>query len=218
MERRVGRTTAKAIPRKRGIEMALQELKPHPKPMVLLEQYTIPAPVAAEILFIAGFAHDDIREKTVLDLGTGTGRLAIGCSLIGAARAIGVDIDSTALKVARENAAAAGAQIELIHADINAIHGRLDTVVMNPPFGTKIKHMDRAFLSKALEIAKVTYSLHKSSTRRYVVRFVKSLGGSIKGVYQADLEIPRLFDFHRKKTHVVPVDLYRIEMPKRGIA
>lgn len=42
-----------------------------------------------------------------------------------------------------------------------------DTVVMNPPFGTKHNAgMDMKFLSAALNIAKTAvYSLHKTSTR-----------------------------------------------------
>ncbi len=41
---------------------------------------------------------------TVLDIGTGSGILGIGAALLGAERVIGVDIDETAVKVARENA------------------------------------------------------------------------------------------------------------------
>ena len=44
---------------------------------------------------------------------------------------------------------------------------RADTVVMNPPFGTRKKGADMGFLRAALGVAKrAVYSLHKTSTRR----------------------------------------------------
>jgi predicted RNA methylase len=40
-----------------------------------------------------------------------------------------------------------------------------DTVVMNPPFGTRNTGIDTAFVLKGMEYASVVYSLHKTSTR-----------------------------------------------------
>ena len=40
-----------------------------------------------------------------------------------------------------------------------------DTVVMNPPFGTRNPGIDTAFVLKGLQSANVVYSLHKTSTR-----------------------------------------------------
>lgn len=36
---------------------------------------------------------------------------------------------------------------------------------MNPPFGTRNAGIDTAFVVKAMEVANVAYSLHKTSTR-----------------------------------------------------
>lgn len=48
---------------------------------------------------------DNLDEETsLLDLGTGTGILAIAAAKIGAGKILGLDIDQTAVKVARENA------------------------------------------------------------------------------------------------------------------
>jgi predicted RNA methylase len=47
----------------------------------------------------------------------------------------------------------------------------VDTVVLNPPFGTKAWGADMAFLRAALAIASPggrVYSLHKSSTRAHI--------------------------------------------------
>ena len=46
---------------------------------------------------------------------------------------------------------------------------RADVVVMNPPFGTRRKGADLAFLRAAFRLATGSvYSLHKSSTRAYL--------------------------------------------------
>ncbi len=53
----------------------------------------------------------------VLDLGTGTGVLAIAAARTGARRVVGVDVDPIAVRVARENAALNGAAIDFAVAD-----------------------------------------------------------------------------------------------------
>lgn len=69
--------------------------------------------------------------------------------------------------------APARAQIDFLRANVLqlAAQPRLapDTVVMNPPFGTKIKGADLAFLRAACALGPATvYSLHKSSTRQHI--------------------------------------------------
>ena len=46
-----------------------------------------------------------------------------------------------------------------------ALHIDFDTVVMNPPFGTRNTGIDTAFVLKGMEYSNVVYSLHKTSTR-----------------------------------------------------
>ena len=41
----------------------------------------------------------------------------------------------------------------------------------NPPFGTKVRHMDIVFLEKALETSPVVYSFHKSESKAFLERF-----------------------------------------------
>ncbi len=56
-------------------------------------------------LALAALEQTDLRGKRVLDVGAGSGILAIAADLLGAADAEGVDIDSETLEVAEENAA-----------------------------------------------------------------------------------------------------------------
>jgi ribosomal protein L11 methyltransferase len=69
---------------------------------------------------------------SVLDVGTGTGVLALMARKLGAARVVGVDNDPMSVTLARENAALNGiAGVELSGATLDAIDGRFDLVVAN---------------------------------------------------------------------------------------
>ena len=91
------------ILRKLDLEIFLSRTKPHPSPKIRLEQYTIPVETAASILFLVANVFNDVKDKEVLDLGCGTGRLALGAAYLGARNATGVDIDREALKTAIQN-------------------------------------------------------------------------------------------------------------------
>ena len=53
----------------------------------------------------------------------------------------------------------------LIHILLLRQYLEFDTVVMNPPFGTRNTGIDTIFLLDAMKISSVVYSLHKTSTR-----------------------------------------------------
>jgi predicted RNA methylase len=54
---------------------------------------------------------------------------------------------------------------------------RADTVIMNPPFGTKRKGADMEFLRAAFSLAsRSVYSLHKSSTRDHILKVAQRWG------------------------------------------
>jgi len=224
----------KRLVRKLELEMLLSQIEPHPLPKPSLEQYTIPADVAATMLHIAAYTHDDIVDKTVLDLGCGTGRLALGAAFLGAKKVVGVDIDKDAVKLAFENSLRTNLKekVQWIAADIDAIHGSFDTVLQNPPFGVQRRRADRKFLERALETGKVIYSLHKSlhkdktfikklraskanvvpvAPSPFLEGFIERRGGKIKAVYAMVMTIPHMFNFHTKRKYEFIADLYVIE-------
>jgi ribosomal protein L11 methyltransferase len=69
--------------------------------------------------------------KAVLDLGCGSGILAISALLLGAKSALGVDIDETAVRVAKENAALNGVACEFRRGGIPGIDGKFGIVFAN---------------------------------------------------------------------------------------
>ncbi len=194
---------------KRQLEIRLGKLKLLEKPSLRLEQYPVSSEVASELLFLAGFEHNDLNGR-VIDLGTGTGRLAIGAALMGAEEVVGVDVDEQALAVARENAEAADVEVEWVRSDIEKIKEKFDAVIMNPPYGTRTVHADTRFLGRAFQLAPVVYSIHKSSTRDFLIQFVTRSGWQVSQVRSMKMDIPHLFEFHEKKRSTIEVDLYRI--------
>jgi len=68
----------------------------------------------------------------VLDIGCGSGILSVAAMLLGADRALGVDIDPMAVASARENAARNSLPCEFIQGDLTSgISGQFDVVVSN---------------------------------------------------------------------------------------
>jgi putative methylase len=230
----MGEPAQKRLIRKLDLERFLSQVKPHPSPQASLEQYTVSEAVAATMLYLAAYIHDDIVGKTVLDLGCGTGRLALGASFLGTLLVVGVDIDKAAVRIASENAEKAGlkANVQWVVGDINVISGRFDVVLQNPPFGVQKRAADRKFLEKALEVGYTVYSVHKHprtdrqlikklkanaggllqvSPSPFIKKFVEDHNGTVEAVYAVLMTIPRMFDFHTKTKHEFVIDLYLIK-------
>jgi len=229
----MGEYAQKRIIRKLDLELLLSKIAPQPTPQARLEQYTISESIASTMLYIAAYTNNDIIGKNVLDLGCGTGRLALGASYLGAQEVVGIDIDKQAIKTAVENSRETGlaGNVQWVIGDIKAITGRFDTVLQNPPFGVQRREADRAFLVKALKLGNAVYSLHNhSETSKRLIKQLKACGGflqvppspflerfiakhngAVKAVYAMLMTIPRIFDFHKKLKHDFVVDLYVIE-------
>jgi putative methylase len=126
--------------------------------------------------FMAGH----IKDKTVADFGCGTGILGIGAILLGAKHVAFVELDERVfptlyanLKYLEEFADEDLSNYEIIQGNVAQYDRAVDTVIQNPPFGTKVEHADLVFLEKATTLAPVVYSLHKTSTKEFLLRWGK---------------------------------------------
>jgi ribosomal protein L11 methyltransferase len=84
-------------------------------------------------LCLEALEREGVAGRTVLDVGTGSGILAIAAAALGCRRAIGIDVDGEALRAARRNVLinAAGSRVALVHAGPGAVGARFDRVVAN---------------------------------------------------------------------------------------
>jgi len=195
------------------LEMALERLAGFDNPRTSLEQYLTPAPLAARLLFHAGLK-GDIEGKTVCDLGSGTGILAVGAALLGAADVIGIEIDPGAVRTARDNAALLDVDVSFVVADVKDPEtcGRIgpkDTIVMNPPFGAQNMHADRPFIDCALAVAPVTYGIFNAGSCQFIQTYTKGRA-TIAETVSGRLSIRRTFSFHKKNVQEIEVEILRL--------
>jgi predicted RNA methylase len=111
--------------------------------------------------------------------------------------------------------------VESIHSqplDLNQDDGiplpskMVDTVITNPPFGTKNNEgIDVQFLRTAIRLARsAVYSFHKTSTRQYLVKLLTSWGLNVEVVAEMKFDIQNMYKFHKEKVKDVEVDLIRV--------
>lgn len=96
---------------------------------------------------------------------------------------------------------------------------RADTVIMNPPFGTRRRGADLGFLRAGLMLARnAVYSLNKTSTRAHVERHATRALRAASATVLAELryELPKTYAHHRRESVEIEVDLWRFEPPRDG--
>ena len=95
----------------------------------------IPRPETEELVRL--MLKEDLDGKEVLDIGTGSGCIAISLTKnLHNAKVSALDVSNDALEVARENAELNNVNIEFIHADIFEYQSdkKYDVIVSNPPY------------------------------------------------------------------------------------
>ncbi|WP_400258650.1 METTL5 family protein [Methanobrevibacter smithii] len=200
----------KKITKKKHLEMAIQKVPKHPNPKVGLEQYSTPATIAADLLWNA-YSLGDIADKKVMDLGCGTGIFAIASKLLGAASAIGVDIDKDSINLASSYCG----DVDFICSDICDLENDfdVDTIFQNPPFGSQKnakKGADLKFISKAIELSpKVLYSFHMASTEEFLISYFEKNDLEITHIFRYNFPIPKIYEFHTRESANVEVIVIR---------
>lgn len=190
----------------------LARVPPFPAPDPVREQVRTPVEAACELLEAAAARHD-LDGRSVVDLGSGTGMLAIGAALCGAAPVVGVEQDAGAQALARSAGQAIGVDVEWVRADVAAWHGSADTVVMNPPFGAQHAHADRPFWDAAFATARRrVYAFAGGESRTFIERRAVARGAHIDETRSVVWPFPRTFPHHRKARTELAVDLWVLEM------
>lgn len=192
---------------------ALDAIEGFKSPKIKYEQYMTPSELACSVAHVMAVENDDVLGKSIIDLGCGTGMLSAAMLLYGANQVVGIDVDSSLEHIYKENLAKVSDKpykfinIDVTTSDISTI-GKYHTAIINPPFGTKnTSGVDVLFLDKALQIADVVYSIHKTSTRDY---FKEKYAGRIKILSKMYFELKKTYRFHKKESVHVEVDLIRV--------
>lgn len=98
----------------------------------------IPRPETAELVDMIVDRYGQTRDLRVLDIGTGSGAIAIALSRnLPYSQVSAMDVTEAALDVARDNAERLGAKIVFLHYDIfdwKPVSGSFDIIVSNPPY------------------------------------------------------------------------------------
>lgn len=197
---------------KSDLKKKLSKVEGFKDPKISLEQYTTPPDLASDVVFTA-YMQGDLDGK-VLDLGTGTGVLAIGAALLGA-DVTAADKDPNALDQAQKNAADAGVDedINFVQSDVKDLSGSFDTVLMNPPFS---QHSDQGevFWKVATSISDKVYSVTPASGRQGIKSFINSTNHRVVEQSEFRIDLPATYGFHTEESRETMVDFVITEDKK----
>ncbi|MBW2963417.1 METTL5 family protein [Candidatus Woesearchaeota archaeon] len=180
-----------------------------------LEQYSTPSEIAADWLWnMANLG--DVASKVIVDLACGPGFLGLGALLLGAKKVYFVDKSKEAMEICKRNYNKLKEEFDIVGSefivgDVTDFNVPVDVVIQNPPFGTKVKHIDKLFLEKAFSVSKIVWSMHKLSTTKFVEAMAKDYNFLITHHWKYDFMIKKKFSFHRKPKVFVEVGLWRME-------
>ncbi len=193
-----------------------------------LEQYLTPYNITVDIL-IKGLENGDIEGKKVAELGCGGAPFGIGSWILGALGILCVDVDPRCIQLATGNLERAGADprvgtppghVEFEQMDISDPMSDLplvDTVFMNPPFGSQNRRADRPFIHRAMKMADIIYSLHNGVTRPFLLKEIERMGGKVLDEETYRMEIPHRYHFHTKERLLIDVILLRYRGGDSGV-
>ncbi len=188
----------------------LERVPPFAAPRAELEQVVTPSEAAATLLATADRL-DGLAGRSILDLGCGTGRLAIGAALLGAGPVRGIDVDESAVALARAAAEAANVRATFDAGDVTAADSSVELVVMNPPFGAQTRHADRPFWETAYARAtRGIYAFALGDSRSFIARGAVARSAQVLEVGPVPWALPRTFPHHARRRVPIDVDLWAI--------
>jgi len=100
-------------------------------------------------------------------------------------------------------------EYEITEGDALQVLLRGDTIIQNPPFGTKKRNMDTKFLKKAFEIGNVVYSLHKKGNYEFIKNVALENDFELVEIENFNFPIKAMFEIHKKRKVLIEVELYR---------
>ncbi|MDD2678499.1 MAG: METTL5 family protein [Candidatus Nanoarchaeia archaeon] len=193
---------------KKELEIILSKLKDYSDKKPSLEQYITPSKNAADLLWSA-YMNADIQGKIIIDAGCGNGILGIGALLLGAKKAIFIDIDKKAIMTAEENLKALKLKnFELINSDIFDLDLKADVLITNPPFGVQNAGRDVDFLMKCSQLSDKIYLIYKGDGLKILKKNFPDK--NIEIIKSDELLLKKQFTFHTKDKAKTKIILARI--------
>ncbi len=139
----------------------------------------------------------EMEGKSVIDMGTGTGILAILAAMRGAKSVSGIEIDQPAYENAVENARLNGVELNLLHGDAACL--------------TQLEEADYLF-------ANINRNIILADIDRYVSRLKKGGRMFLSGFYESDVELIESkaseYGLHEKRRIVSGTDWTALELEK----
>ena len=215
----------------------LSQIDEFESPKIELEQYCTPVDITAGLFEILEINDSAISGKVFGDFCCGTAMYSIAASYFEPSKIVSVDIDTDALEIARANIEhyELTEQIQVFQGDlieslfepkkgesiekpekISDLYEYFDTIIMNPPFGTKNNEgVDMKLLNccvNALKPGGTLYSLHKESTSKFITKYVEQNHPNckIELLSKIEFDLPNTYKFHKKKNAVTEVVLIKV--------
>jgi putative methylase len=193
---------------KKELEIKLSLLKDYADKKPSLEQYTTPSRNAADLLWQA-YMNNDIFGKIVIDAGCGNGILGIGALLLGAKKAIFLDIDKRAIEITKLNLSDLKLKnYELVNLDIFDYDSKAEILLANPPFGVQNAGSDADFLMKCSQLAGKIYLIYKGDGLKILQKNFP--GKNVELIKSDELLLKNQFRFHTKNKTKINIILARI--------
>lgn len=124
---------------------------------------------------------EDIKGKTVIDMGTGTGILSILCKKLGSAHTVGIDIDEFAIENAKENGILNNVEIEWEIGDDGKLDNKVpaDIFLANINLNVIVDNLDK-YVEKLKSEGKIFLSGFLDSDREKILKETAKYGLTLK--------------------------------------